>query len=155
MRQERSRPADHADIAGHLHSAAIGLLRTLRKRDSSMGLSPARASVLSILVFAGPRTLTQLAEAEQVAAPTMTKLVAGLERDGLVRRKADPSDGRAWLIHAAPKARALLQRGRRERLQLLLRLLKDASNSDWRILEEAATVLERALTPRADAGRRP
>ena len=63
-----------------------------------MGLTPARASALSIMVFGGRVTIGQLAQAEHVSAPTMTRLVVGLERDGLVRRQDDPDDGRiVWL----------------------------------------------------------
>src|SRR4051812_46552510 len=112
-----------ADVAMAVHGAAVHLLRTLRVRDAAMQLTPARASVLSILVFGGPRTLKQLTSAEQVAAPTMTKLVAGLERDGYVMRRADPADGRAWIIHATARARRLLERGREARVQVLMELL--------------------------------
>jgi len=51
------------DVADRLHSAAIHLLRRLRRQDDAMGLTPARASALSILVFGGPATLTMLARA--------------------------------------------------------------------------------------------
>ena len=81
-------------LADRLHSAAIHLLRRLRRHDEAMGLSPARASALSVVVFGGPVTIGQLARAEQVSAPTMTRLIVGMERDGLVRRDADACDGR-------------------------------------------------------------
>ena len=134
-----------SEIAVRFHAAAIHLLRTVRKRDPVMGLSPARASVLSMLVFGGPLTLKQLTKAEQVAAPTMTKLVAGLERDGYVRREPDKQDGRSWVIHATPRARKLLQRGRQERVKLLAELLGGASAAEWRILDEACDIVERSL----------
>lgn len=130
------------DVALRLHAAAIHLLRTLRAEDRSMGLTPARASVLSILVFSGARTLSQLTEAEQVAAPTMTKLVAGLERDGFTRREAG-EDGRVWIIHATAKARRVLLKGRERRLDRLKRMLADLSPAEWRTLDEAIAILER------------
>lgn len=130
------------DVALRLHAAAIHLLRTLRAEDRSMGLTPARASVLSILVFGGPRTLSQLTEAEQVAAPTMTKLIAGLERDGFTRREPG-SDGRVWIIHATAKARRVLLKGRDRRLRRLAHMLADLSPAEWRTLDEAVAVLER------------
>lgn len=136
------------DAAMQLHSAAIHLLRTLRKRDAGMGLSPARASVLSVLVFGGPRTLKQLTTIEDVAAPTMTKLVNGLERDGLVRRKGDREDGRSWVIHATPRARKLLVRGRQARLDLLTQLLAGTTAEEWHTLEQASSIIERALRER-------
>src|SRR5919199_1876113 len=85
-------PARRA-VADRLHSAAIHLLRRLRKVDEASGLSAPRLSALSVLVFAGPRTLGELAAAEQVRPPTMTRLVRALERSGLVTREHDPDDG--------------------------------------------------------------
>ena len=82
-----------------LHSAAIHLLRRVRKQDAATGEGPARLSALSVLVFGGPMTLGQLAAAEQVKPPTMSRIVTGLERqpaggalDGCQRRApgADP-----------------------------------------------------------------
>src|SRR3989449_5201768 len=85
-------------IANRLHSAAIHLLRRLRKQDEAMGLSQARASALSVVVFGGPVTIGDLAHAEHVSAPTMTRLVIGMERDGRVRRKRDGRGGRLVLL---------------------------------------------------------
>ena len=90
-------------VAERLHAAAIHLLRRLRRQDDAMGLTPARASALSIMVFGGRVTIGQLAQAEQVSAPTMTRLVVGLERDGLVRRDDDPHDGRVVWLQATAK----------------------------------------------------
>src|SRR5438045_648156 len=90
-------------VADRLHSAAIHLLRRLRRQDEAMGLTPARASALSIMVFGGPVTIGSLATAEQVSPPTATRLIVGMERDGLVRREADPGDGRVVWLHATPK----------------------------------------------------
>src|SRR3954468_16961469 len=90
-------------IADRVHSAAIHLLRRLRRQDDAMGLTPARASALSIMVFGGRVTIGQLAQAEQVSAPTMTRLIVGMERDGLVRREDDPADGRVVWLQATPK----------------------------------------------------
>src|SRR2546423_2545396 len=93
------------DAADRLHSAAIHLLRRVREVDASaMGLSPARASALSVLVFGGPRSLTELAAAERVSAATMSKLVAGLERERLVRRYPAANDARASPVQTTYKA---------------------------------------------------
>ena len=133
------------EIAVRFHAVAIHLLRTVRKRDPLMGLSPARASVLSILVFGGPHSLKQLTRMEQVAAPTMTKLVAGLEREGYVRREHDVKDGRSWIIHPTPRARKLLERGRRARVKLLAELLGGATAAEWNTIDEACDILERSF----------
>src|SRR3989442_7727220 len=81
-------------IADRLHSAAIHLLRRLRVEDKAIGLTGPRASALSVIVFRGPIAMGALAEAEQVRAPTITRLVASLERVGLVRRGSDRAGGR-------------------------------------------------------------
>ena len=95
-------------LADRLHSAAVRLLRRLRREDEAMGLTPARASALSIMVFGGPVTIGSLAKAEQVTAPTATHLVVGMERDGLVRREDDEQDGRVVWLHPTAKGTRLL-----------------------------------------------
>src|SRR5256885_11986460 len=90
--QASQAPAVRA-IADRLHSAAIHLLRRLRLQDKAMGLSAPRASALSVIVFRGPVTMSALAEAEQVRAPTITRLADGLERLGLLRRVSPPEGG--------------------------------------------------------------
>src|SRR5919199_1393233 len=84
---------DPARVADRLHSAAVHLLRLLRREDARSGLSAPRLSALSVLVFGGARTLGELAAAEQVRPPTMTRLVRALEAAGLVTREGDPADG--------------------------------------------------------------
>jgi DNA-binding MarR family transcriptional regulator len=134
------------EAADRTHSAAIHLLRRVREVDAkAMALSPARASALSVLVFGGPRSLTELAEAEQVTAPTMSKLVTGLERERLVRRYPDVNDARAIRLEATAKARRTLERGRARRLDLLERLLSDATDQEIEALRVAAETVERAL----------
>src|SRR5215212_1303335 len=96
------------EVADHLHSAAIHLLRRLRKQDRITGLSGPRASALSVVVFGGPISLGELASAEQVRPPTITRLVQGLERQGLVRREQDTTDRRLTRIHATDEGRRVL-----------------------------------------------
>jgi DNA-binding MarR family transcriptional regulator len=106
-------------IADRLHSAAIHLLRRLRREDATTGLSAPRLSALSVIVFGGPLTLGELANAEQVRPPTMTRLVSALEDEGLVAREADPDDKRLTRIRATQKGRTLLFRGRARRVAAL------------------------------------
>ena len=133
------RVADAADVADRIHSAAIRLLRYVRKEDAAAGVSAAQLSVLSVLVFHGPQSLTQLAAAEQVRLPTMSRLISELERRELVGRKLVTSDRRVSHIAATKKGRALLEEGRRRRLTRLVaalvrlppaRLLEIASAAD-------------------------
>lgn len=110
-----------------------------------MGLSPARASALSVLVFGGARSLGELAAEERVTAATMSKLVAAMAGEGLVRRYPDVNDARAIVLEATSKARRILERGRARRLDLLEHLLADASEAEIEAVGTAAAVLERAL----------
>lgn len=131
-----------SEIAGRLHRAAIHLLRRVRRADPLMELSPARASVLSVLVFGGERTPGELAEIEQVAAPTMTKLVNGLVRDGYVRKRSHPGDGRVVVITANAKAKRALEAGRQRRINLLQKLFRDLTENEWQALDRAAAIIE-------------
>lgn len=132
-----------SDAAARLHGAAIHLLRRVRRDDPMMELSPARASVLSVLVFGGARTAGELAAGEQVAAPTMTKLINGLVRDGYVRKRPHPEDGRAIVVTATPKAKRALRAGRQRRIRLLRSLFEELTAAEWATLNEAAALIER------------
>jgi DNA-binding MarR family transcriptional regulator len=129
------------EIADRLHSAAIHLLRRVRRLDLALGLTPARLSVLSVLVFGGPKTLGELAAAEQVTAPTMTRLVAGLERDQLLRRAPDPHDRRIVRVTATPRAARLMQRGRQARIHDLTTTLASLSPDELAIVGRATEIL--------------
>src|SRR5256885_11447068 len=101
---ENKLPSPEAmEAADRLHSAAIHLLRRLRIGDRESGVGPTQLSALSVLVFGGPKSLAQLAEAEQVKAPTMSRIVAGLLRAKLVHRRTDKQDRRAVVIQATEK----------------------------------------------------
>ena len=133
----------HVDTADRLHSAAIHLLRRLRREDTATGLAPARLSALSVLVFGGPASLTQLAAAEQVQAPTMTKIVQALEADGLVRREAVPGDRRGARLVATARGRRVLHDGRRRRVARLAIDLAALPEADRRAVDRAVGILER------------
>jgi DNA-binding MarR family transcriptional regulator len=129
------------DVADRLHSAAIHLLRYLRRADVETGLTAARASVLSVVVFGGPTTIGDLATAEQVSAPTMTKLITSLEGEGLVRRVADERDRRVVRVHATPQAARILRRGRAARVRVLAETLRLVGATDLATLGRAADIL--------------
>jgi DNA-binding MarR family transcriptional regulator len=138
-----SRKKRNEDLADRLHSAAIHLLRTLRRVDEETGLTAPRLSILSVLVFAGPRTLGQLARAEQVKPPTMTKLVAALEEDGFVKRVTDSSDARVTIISATKKGEALMWLGRSRRVASLAARLEKLSKKELSELDHAAAMIQR------------
>jgi DNA-binding MarR family transcriptional regulator len=137
------RDAARLDLADRVHRAAIALLRRLRKADAAMGISPPQASALSVLVFAGPRTLMALAAAEGVTAPTMSRLVAQMERDGLATKTVDATDRRVVRIAATARGRALLEAGRARRLETLIRDIAGLSRSERAALSEGAAILDR------------
>jgi DNA-binding MarR family transcriptional regulator len=139
-----TQPARLNQLAAELNSIAIHLLRRIRSTDANLGLTPARLSALSVLVFGGPLSMSQLAEAEQVAAPTMSRIIAALERDGLVRREVDLADARAVRLSATPAAQGLLERGRQLRIKRLAAELRSLSEADRVTLSRAAEIL-RAL----------
>jgi DNA-binding MarR family transcriptional regulator len=135
----------HREAADKLHSASIHVLRRVAREDPASGLSAARLSALSVLVFGGPRTLGELAAAERVRPPTMTNIVRGLEADGLVRREADPSDGRVARVRATAKGERILQRARQRRIASLADHLGALSPEEVVRVHEAAELVERAL----------
>ena len=133
------------EAADRFHSAAIHALRHVRREDPATGVPPAQLSALSVLVFGGPRTLGELAAAEQVRPPTMTRIVQGLEADGLVRRTRDSRDGRVHRLQATAKGRRVMQQGRERRVGNLAALLDRLSPRDVDRVLEAAELVETAL----------
>jgi DNA-binding MarR family transcriptional regulator len=130
-------------IADRLHSAAIHLLRRLRRADLAAGLSGPQLSALSVIVYGGPLTLGELAAAEQVRPPTMTRIVRDLEFARLIRRDADKTDRRVVRVQATPAGARLLKQGRNRRVLLLAQWISTLSNSESEAIEEAVAVLEK------------
>jgi DNA-binding MarR family transcriptional regulator len=139
----------HLETADRFHSAAIHALRHVRREDPASGLSAARLSALSVLVFAGARTLGELAAAEHVRPATMSRVVQALEREGLVRREADPGDGRVTRLRPTAKGERVMWRGRRRRVENLAALLGRLSAAEVERVREAAELVERALSEQA------
>jgi DNA-binding MarR family transcriptional regulator len=132
-------------VADRLHSAAIHLLRRVRKQDVATGEGPARLSALSVLVFGGPKTLGELAAAEQVKPPTMSRIVAGLARSRLISITTDPADARRMSIRATAKGARLLQKGRQLRIAYLAAHLEALTSAELAALGEAVDILKRLL----------
>jgi DNA-binding MarR family transcriptional regulator len=133
------------ELADRLHSAAIHLLRRLRRVDTRTGLSGPRLSALSVVVFGGPLTLGELAAAEQVKPPTMTRLVRALEARGLVTREADENDGRVVRLRATVKGRTLMAEGRARRVSALAEGVRTLDPADVTALGGAVETLERVI----------
>lgn len=141
-------PREVLAVADRLHSTAIHLLRRVRQQDVASGEGPARLSALSVLVFGGPRTLGELAAAEQVKPPTMSRIVSGLARSKLVETAADPLDARRVFIRASPKGVKLLHQGRRRRIEYLAFHLAQLSSQELFQVAESTEIVTRALQNR-------
>ena len=144
-RRQAGGPTREARIADRLHSAAIHLLRRIRSQDTAMGLSAPASSALSVIVFRGSLTLGELAAAEQVRPPTITRLVKVLEAQGLVAREVDPDDRRVQRLRATAKGDRVLHEGRERRVRALAEAIRGLTPRELASLEAALDALERLL----------
>ena len=130
-------------MAAQLHSVSMRMLRVLRREDEEAGMSASRLSALSVIVFAGPISLADLAEAEHVRPPTMSRIVENLVQDGLVTREADKTDRRMVRIAATAAGRALLDEGRARRVKAICGRLGKLADSERRALYRGIELMER------------
>ena len=142
---ESSPILDSVAVADRIHSAAIRLLRQAARLDTLSGQGPARLSALSILVFTGPKTLGELAAAERVKPPTMSRIVAGLRRSGLARIAADKHDQRRVRVTVTAKGEKLLQEARNRRIHALAEKFGVLSQEQLATVAAAADFIEQAL----------
>jgi DNA-binding MarR family transcriptional regulator len=136
---------EDVELADALHSVAIRLLRNVRHVDQSSGLSPARLSALSVLVFAGPLTVGKLAAAEGVKSPTMTGIVNGLVAEGLAERRPSAGDLRAVEVAATARGRRLFNAARKRRVESVAELLGGLSKESTLDLARAVATLKQML----------
>ena len=144
-RTAMSAKADLQSLSRTLHSAALHLLRDLRTQDSALGIGPSQLSALSVVVFGGPRSLHDLALAEQVRPPTMSKIVDALVKQGLARREVNSSDRRSITIIPTPKGVQVMKEGRDRREKRLIELLRRLKQDELRDIQRASEVLARIL----------
>jgi DNA-binding MarR family transcriptional regulator len=135
-----------SNSALELNSLSIHLVRWSRRADESLGVPPARLSALSVLVFGGDRTMSELADAEQVSLATMSRVVDGLEASGLARRRANPDDARSWLVQATAKGRRLMEKGRAARVERMEAVLRNVPTAERGTVDQALVLLRSALT---------
>ena len=135
-----------------LHSVAIHLLRRLRREDDSSGLNAPRLSALSVIVFGGPVTLGELAAAEQVRPPTMSRIVDALEQQGLVAREKNANDGRSTQLVPTEAGRKLLLESRGRRVRTLAAQITEL-NADERATLSAAVGILREVVKRMQGSR--
>ena len=132
------------NVADRLHSAAIHLLRRLRRTDPMTGVSPAQLSALSVLM-GGPRTIGEMAAAEQVQPPTMSRLLREMERDGLIARERDADDQRVVWITSTRTGQQVLTRGRELRISALSRAIGTLQEQERRALLAGLAVIDKLL----------
>jgi DNA-binding MarR family transcriptional regulator len=142
----RRRGSDSShELADRLHSAAIHLLRRLRREDDASGLPAPQLSALSVIVFGGPITLGDLAHAEQVRPPTITRVVAALEEDGLVERVQGDADRRVVRVQATARGAKLLQEGRQRRVASLAAALHALPAAERTAIAHAIPAMEKVV----------
>lgn len=108
-------------------------------------LSFTTLSVLHTLAGHGPKRLSELTASEQVTQPAITQMVTKLERDGLVERRRDPSDGRAVLVHVTPSGAAIVDGRRAERVARLTELASQLTPEERAAIAAALPALARLV----------
>jgi len=140
-----SRQKSSEETARKLHSAALHLMRYVRAQDTALGVPPAQLSALSVIVFGGKKSLSDLAQAEQVRPPTMSRIVDALVRDGLVKREIDKRDRRSVVITATDKGDRIMHEGRSRREKRLLELLSGLTRDEITLLDQASETISKTL----------
>ena len=140
-----SKPQSREEVARRVHSAALHLMRYVRAQDTALGVPPAQLSALSVVVFGGKTSLSDLAKAEQVRPPTMSRIIDALVRDGLVKRETDKTDRRSVIITATEKGTRIMHEGRGRREKRLLELLQPLHREEIDLLDKASEILAKEL----------
>jgi DNA-binding MarR family transcriptional regulator len=130
------------ETAQTLNSAAIHLLRGVRPADRLSGLTPARLSALSVLVFGGPSPLGRLAKIEGVTSPTMTRIVDGLCDLRLAERQPHPDSSRIVMITATEVGRALMREAAARRTEMITGALRQLGPAERDLVQRAAPLLQ-------------
>jgi DNA-binding MarR family transcriptional regulator len=133
-----------AETAARLRLAIVRTARRMRQ-EAGADLSPTLIAALASIDRHGPLTPSELADMERIKRPTATRIAAALEKDGLIERAADPTDGRACLLSTSREGRALIKRVRSRKNAYISRRLRKLGDEDVETLERAAEVLERML----------
>ena len=131
------------ELAASLRLAVVRLARRLRQEDTTAGATISQLSALGVINAHGPITLRDLSARERVQPPTMTRLVAALEADGLAVREGDPQDRRIVLLRTTAKGRRILEESRQRRTAYLASSLGSLTPAERRRLEAALPLLER------------
>lgn len=135
---------DLTELASHLRTGVTRLGRRLR-READVAVTPSLLSAIATVERHGPLTAGDLAAHEQVRKPTATRLIAALLAKDLVKRTADPLDGRIVWLELSPEGRRVLHRARRRKDEFLAGRMKRLSHQDQATLARAVGILERLI----------
>jgi DNA-binding MarR family transcriptional regulator len=138
------RTISDAELATQLRFALARSARRLRQ-EAGTGLSPSLTAALATVERCGPLTPSELADAERVRRPTVTRMLGHLADAGLISRTPDPADGRSTLVAITPAGAALLAEGRTRKDAFLSERLDGLSSADRETLARAAAILEGLL----------
>ena len=130
------------NVANQLHSLSVHLLRQARISDRESGLTPERLSLLSILAYTGPQTITDIADIEMVSLPAITRIVNYMEELGYVQRERGAEDGRVVHVSVTPSGRKILEQGRTQRVQHVAEMLANLRRLELMVVSEATNLLE-------------
>lgn len=132
---------DLAELAVELRVAIMRTSRVLRTQAGSDVVTPGQTTVLGLLAKRGPQTMRQLADAERVQAPSMTRTVNALSAQNLVERTENPTDGRQVVVSVTPEGVAVLEESRRLRSAWLASRLEGLPDRDRAVMHRAAEIL--------------
>ncbi len=134
--------SEDAELAARLRVALGRINRLLTQQQGEDSVSFAQLSALVMIERFGPIRVGDLAQRERVAAPSMTRTLAGLVSAGWVEREPDPEDGRSFMVTLTPEGERLIARVRQERTALLVRGMERLSAERQAALRAAVPVLE-------------
>jgi DNA-binding MarR family transcriptional regulator len=143
---KRKREDEIADLASRVRATITPLARQLRHHTSE-GLTASQLSALGTIGRKGPITLGDLANQEHVSPPMVTKVVGGLETQGLVERRNDPTDRRVTWVSLTPAGKAWLEEVRARRTSWLAERISTLTPEETEALTGALSVLERLVQP--------
>jgi DNA-binding MarR family transcriptional regulator len=139
---------DHTELATRFRFALFPLVRQLRHHN--VDLTASQASALATISRRGPMTVGELAKAEHVSSPMITKIAKGLEEEGLVTRTVDPMDKRVTQMAITKEGERRLERSRSRKNAWLAQQLETLSPSELAAIDAVIPVLERIVSRGAD-----
>lgn len=134
---------DASDLASRLRLSVVRLNRRLRSQRTDETVSLTQISALATLHRCGPMTPSELAASERVRPPSMTRVIAALEEEGLVSRRDHPTDGRQSIIELSPKGAELLAEEASAKERWLDKRLAELTEEERAVLVRAAEIIDR------------